>query len=256
MRSPCIVLLGLGQSVGLTCARRFVDDKWSVVIVDGNQKNIDRAQRDLGDKCHYLHEDHTTRLGLKNALSGTLERFDGVETVLSIPSIPEDVSLADMSVEYMDTLFQSGGKATLMAAKVFAQEMIREVRIENDDVERPVFDKSFLTILSYAALLSDQGRLGAAISQSTILSVVKSLSVELSEYKIRSNAVVSIRPRAEEEEDWLKQRTPLQRSAKPSEIAEAAFYLSSPKARFITGQSITIDGGRSVLNGVFSVSDT
>lgn len=249
-----MVMLGLGQGAGLACARRFAEDKWSVMVVDGDQKNLDRAERDLGDLCHYLHEDQYTRLGLKNALSGTMEQYNGVDVVLSVPPIPAISTLPDMTIEYMTGLYQRGAMASLLAAKVFGEELIRQAKRERDEVDLRSIDKSFVTILSRAAVACDSGHLAASVSQGAILSAVKALAIEFAPHRIRSNAIVAVRPRAETDEDWLKARTPLGRSSRPSEMADLAFFLASSQARFITGQGFELDGGRSVLNGL--VPDT
>ena len=255
MRAPCIVILGLGQGVGLACAHRFVDAKWSVVIVDANHEVLNRAEKDMGDSCVYLHEDQFTRLGLKNALAGTLEQCDGVDFVLSIPPIPEAGELNEMTAEALTTLYRKSSVSSLLAAQTFSKEMIREIAEEGEQVERLPNGKGFLHILSRAALAGDPDHIAASLSQGALLSVMKSLALEFAPHSIRSNALVAVRPRSEKTEPWLKHRTPLGRSARPSEIAEAAFFLTAPESRFITGQTIEIDGGRSVLNGIYKYDE-
>ena len=253
MRAPCIVLLGLGRGVGLSCARRFAEAKWSVMVVDGDHKSLARAESDLGDLCQYLHEDQHTRLGLKNALAGTLEQFDGVDVVLSIPPIPEASPLEDITAGDIQTLMQKSVISSLMAARIFSAEMIRELEVEGEQVERRPHDKSFISILSRAAVSSDPGHLMASVTQGAILSATRALAIELAPHRIRSNAVVAVRPRAETLEPWLKERTPLGRSARPLEIADTAYFLASSESRYITGQGIELDGGRSMLNGSLPV---
>jgi Dehydrogenases with different specificities (related to short-chain alcohol dehydrogenases) len=250
MRSPCMVMLGVGQVAGLACARRFAETKWSVMIVDGDQKNLDRAEKELGDLCSYLHEDQHTKLGLKNGLAGTIDEYDGVDCVVTIPPLPDTETLQDMTLDAMKALYHKGAISMLMAAKTFSQEMIREIEWEADQVERPVNDKSFVTILSRLAIASDYDRMTTSVSHGAVLSVMKALAIELAPYRIRSNSVLALRPRAEGEDNWLASRTPLARSPRPDELANMAYFLASPEARFITGQTIELDGGRSVLNGV------
>ncbi|MEL6209118.1 MAG: SDR family oxidoreductase, partial [Pseudomonadota bacterium] len=67
--------------------------------------------------------------------------------------------------------------------------------------------------------------------------------------QIRVNAISAIRPRAEAEEGWDKSRVPLGRAALADEIADAALYLSSRAAAIVTGATLVLDGGRSVLAG-------
>ncbi len=255
MRAPCMVMLGVGQSVGLACARKFAEADWSVMVVDCDHKTLERAEKDLGDLCQYLHEDQHTRLGLKNALAGTIEQFDGVDAVVSIPPLPEGRALQDMSKEFMSNLFEKGALSSLLAAKVFSEEMVREAEWENEQTERPRHDKSFVTVLSRAAVSSDPGELAVSTAQGAILATTRALAIELAPHKIRSNAVVSVRPHTETTEPWLKTRTPLGRAARATEIADMVFFLASPQARFITGRGFELDGGRSMLNGIIGEDD-
>ena len=250
MRAPSVVILGLGRGVGIACARRFAEAKWSVVIVDGEQKTLDRAKDDLGDLAHYLHEDQRTRLGLKNALAGTLEQSDGVDLVLHVPPLSDMCPLDDLDIETFSKDLAATATTSLLAAQIFGREMVSEIEAHELNTERPPYPKSFLQILSRAAISSDPGGISQSITQGAVLAVMKSLALEFTGTAIRSNAIVATRPRSEETEPWLRNRTPLGRSAKAREIADAAYFLGSSESSYITGHALVLDGGRSVLNGV------
>lgn len=256
MRSPTVVVLGLGQGVGIACARRFAEAKWSVMIVDGDHKNLGRAKDELGELVGYLHEDQTTRLGLKNALSGTLDQYDGVDCVIQIPPISPPGPLSEIKLEPFAAALRASVTSAVLAAQIFAPEMAEELRETGERADKSRYQKSLINILSLSALAGNPGEVEANILQASTLATVKALGLELARDHVRSNAIVAIRPRAEQTEDWLKSRTPLGRSATSDELADAAIYLASPAARFITGQSLVIDGGRSVLNGVYPDTDT
>ena len=66
------------------------------------------------------------------------------------------------------------------------------------------------------------------------------------------NAIIALRPRAEGREPWLKDRTPMGRPSLAEEIAETACFLASPNSAIITGEAITLDGGRRILSGVIA----
>lgn len=255
MRPPSVVILGLGRGSGLACARRFAEAGWSVTIVDGNHKILGNAQHDLGKLANYLHEDQTTRLGLKNALSGTLEQFDGIDVVMHIPPLPDDAVLEDVDMAQFAKDLEQTTLTAFMAGQIFGNEMIREIREHEANTEKPPYPKSFLQILTMHAKIGDPGAPARFVTQSSVLSVMKALALELAPYGIRSNAVVSARPINEAADGWIKQRTPLGRTAKAREIADTAFFAASAEAGFMTGNSLVLDGGRSLLNGLFKEPD-
>lgn len=255
MRPPSVVILGVGRGSGLACARRFAGEGWSVTIVDGNHKTLEQARDDLGKSANYLHEDQSTRLGLKNALSGTLEQYDGLDVVLNIPPLPPEIPLEEIDFGQFSKDLEQTVLSAMMAGQIFGSEMIREIKEHEANTEKPPYPKSFLQILSISAALGDVGAPGRFVTQSSVLSVMKALALELAPHSIRSNAVVSVRPISEAADSWVKQRTPLGRSAKAREIADSAFFLASEKSNFMTGQSLRLDGGRSLLNGVIKDID-
>ena len=254
MRAPAIVILGLGRGVGASCARKFAESGWSVMVVDGNQKALARAEDDLGDLASYLSENQSTRLGLKNALSGMLEQFDGVDVVLNIPPISEPVSMNELTLERVTQELKETTTTALLAGQVFGREMVNELRAHEDNAERVPYKKSFIQLLSRAAVAGNPGHPLNTVTQGSVLSVMKALALEYAPWRIRSNAIVAVRPHSEETEPWMKERTPLRRAARPSEIAEAAFYLASSEGAYVNGHALELDGGRGVLNGVMPSS--
>jgi len=95
----------------------------------------------------------------------------------------------------------------------------------------------------------------AALDQTT-----RSLAVAYAPHKIRVNAVafgsvmsMSLQNGCREHSDWRAQivaGTPMGRIAPASELAEAVQFLASDAAGFVTGQILTVDGGRTLLDAV------
>ena len=94
-----------------------------------------------------------------------------------------------------------------------------------------------------------------AMTKAAVISMTKTLAVELAPSGIRVNAIapglVDTRFAAaivgnRDLVDMEKQRTPQGRYAQPDEIAGAALFLASDAASFITGQTIVVDGGRTI----------
>ena len=80
--------------------------------------------------------------------------------------------------------------------------------------------------------------------------MIKSLSAELASYNIRANSVMAgvtdtqqISDMSYKQKLLLAAKTPLQRIAKPVDIANVVYFLSSNESEFITGSSIDVNGG-------------
>ncbi|MFQ5631245.1 MAG: SDR family NAD(P)-dependent oxidoreductase [bacterium] len=113
-----------------------------------------------------------------------------------------------------------------------------------------------INISSIASTLSVHGYSAYSASKAALDNLTKSLALEWAQYGIRVNGVApghtlteGIRQAIKSDElnlGAIETSTPLGRIAEPEEIAELVLFLASEKAKYITGQTIRIDGGRSV----------
>ena len=83
-----------------------------------------------------------------------------------------------------------------------------------------------------------------------MIALIKSLSVELATYNIRANSVMAgvtdtqqISDMSNKQKLLIAAKTPLQRIAEPSDIANAVYFLTSRESEFITGSLIDVNGG-------------
>ena len=250
MRQPVVVILGLGRGVGKACARTFCEQKWSVLVADPDGARIEKARGELPDDVELLHENVFTKLGMHNCLAAAREAFDGVDFVLIIPPVPAPSNLMDVDMDTVSAALKESVQTSILAAQIFAPAMQAQRESERDNGSDRICSRGFLQILAYSAVSSDPDRGTETVAQGAALTAMKALSLDLAPQKLRFNSLVALRPRAEDEESWLKSRTPMKRAALADEIAETATFLAGPSSGIITGQSIVLDGGRSMLNGI------
>jgi NAD(P)-dependent dehydrogenase (short-subunit alcohol dehydrogenase family) len=115
---------------------------------------------------------------------------------------------------------------------------------------------SIIGISSTAASLGLPGRGPYTAAKAGIAGLVRCLAVETASHRIRVNTVAPGFTRTAIVEDaiangslneqWMNERVPLGRLAAPAEIANAVCFLASDTSSFITGQTITVDGGWSI----------
>ena len=100
--------------------------------------------------------------------------------------------------------------------------------------------------------LKDGGAVAYAASKAALISVTKSLAAILGSRGIRVNAIapgwVETEMTADTMPDESKELTPLKRNAKPEEVANVASFLLSEQSSFVSGTTITVDGGLTVVD--------
>jgi 7-alpha-hydroxysteroid dehydrogenase len=119
---------------------------------------------------------------------------------------------------------------------------------------------SILNLSSIASLRTRPGLMGYSISSAALDQMTRTMAVALAPYNIRVNAISfgsvmseSLKNSLKEDinlRDEIVKNTPLGRIAPATEIAQAAQFLCSEASNFITGEIMTIDGGRSLLDPV------
>lgn len=252
------VVTGAANGVGLSVARHFVQAGANVMFADMDE---DRLADEIGDNngedgtAHYFSGDLREKLTVANLLSATIDRFDRVDILInaSRQMITSDPLNADD--DGVTTLINQNLMTSLRVSQIFAKRMIKQAR--NDD-DSSVPAGSIVNLSSIAAHRAQPELLAYSISSAAVDQMTRSMAVALAPHRIRVNAVAlgsvmsaSLKSQIKENEELREEiigATPLSRIASPSELAEAAQFLSSDGSGFMTGQILTVDGGRSLLD--------
>ncbi|MEM7663344.1 MAG: SDR family oxidoreductase [Pseudomonadota bacterium] len=249
MTSPVTLILGLGRDVGIACAKHFKAEGHDVLVAAEGDKEIEKAKSQLPKEIALHHGDLDSHIGLRNVLTAATEAFGRHDNLIIIPPLPAPCCLDEVDMAAFDKAMAGGVRAGTLAMSLFRTALKEQDPLEQEARGRARQAGSITFILSLAAQLHNPGHFVEAVSQTSMLGIVRAGALELAEERIRVNAISAVRPRAEDSEAWLKTRTPLGRPSLADEIADAAVYLASPAAAIITGETLTLDGGRSILGG-------
>ncbi|MEG2021130.1 MAG: SDR family oxidoreductase [Oscillospiraceae bacterium] len=112
-----------------------------------------------------------------------------------------------------------------------------------------------VNIASIWAVVSKEGRTVYCATKHAMHGVTNTLAVELAPYNILVNTVcpgftlteLTYKNNTAEQINEISQKIPMQRMAKPEEIANVIFFLSSDANTYVTGQKIVADGGFTVV---------
>lgn len=248
--APVTLILGLGREAGEAVARRFNALGHAVIAADPDEEKIERARANLPEKVHLFHGDLHTRLGLRNCMSVAEEDYARLDNLVVIPALPAGDHLAELEIDRFDKAIAKATRGAALAMRLFAERI--DALADEDGADPDMLGRggSITFILSIASQLSQPGKFTQSVAQGAILAAMRAGAVELAGRDIRVNAISAVRPRADVTEPWLASRTPLGRAAQADELADAAAYLASAGAAIVTGETLVLDGGRSVLGGV------
>ncbi|PRY24373.1 7-alpha-hydroxysteroid dehydrogenase [Aliiruegeria haliotis] len=257
------IVTGAANGVGLAIARHFVDQGANVMFADIDESRLcDELGEAKGDgdagNARAFAGDLREKLTIANLLSATLDAFERVDILVNacrqmLPSDPLDPE--DDAVE---VLLQQNLMTALRLSQSVGKRMIKQAEKEGDS-DSPAIG-SIINLSSIAARRTHPQLLGYSVSTAALDQMTRSLAVSLAPHRIRVNGVSfgsvlssSLKGALKENADFraeIRDHTPMKRIAKPGEVAEAAQFLASDAAAFMTGQILTVDGGRTLLDPV------
>mgnify|MGYP001347635072 CR=1 FL=1 len=239
-----VLITGAGSGLGLSMAKAFAECDAKVVITDLNQERIDAACNEIGSgACGYVHD--VTDFEATPKLIAAIEKENGPINCLinnagmHMKRDPVDVEDAALA-KIIDT--------NLIGVFALSRETFKFMEKRGTG--------SIIMISSMSALLGLQKVVGYSITKSGLLGATMSLATDWGPKGIRVNAICpgfidTPMFRQATDSDPARQqkilgRTPLAKFGAPEDIADAAVFLASEKAKFITGATLPVDGGFSI----------
>lgn len=254
------IVTGAANGVGLAIARHFVGQGARVMFADMDEARLSQECGDIPEEdgnIRYFAGDLRERLTLANLLSATIDSFDRVDILVNgsrqvLPSDPLD--LEDHTFE---TLMMQNVTNTYRLSQMVARRMIKQSK------DKPQGQAGAIVNLSSIAARRTQPQLlSYSVSTAALDQLTRSMAVAFAAHRIRVNSVAlgsvmsaSLQDTLKEHDEYrdqIEHNTPLGRIAAPSELAEAVQFLASEGSGFITGQVLTVDGGRTLLDPVLA----
>ncbi|MWD28241.1 SDR family oxidoreductase [Aquicoccus sp. SCR17] len=251
------IVTGAANGIGLAIGRHFAKHGANVMFADMDEA---RLAHELGDAAEdsnirYFAGDLREKLTIANLLSATIDAFDQVDILVngSRQVLPTD-PLADDD-ESVEQLLQQNLLTSYRLSQLVARRMIKQAEGREDGQVGAI-----VNISSIAARRTLPELTGYSVSTAALDQMTRSMAVALAPYRIRVNAVAfgsvmsaSLKGSLKTNGDFrdeIEEHTPLARIASPTELAEAAQFLASDSAGFVTGQILTVDGGRTLIDAV------
>ena len=252
-----VIVTGAANGVGLAIGRHFVDQGANVMFADLDEKQLEHelGENEEGSSQRWFAGDLREKLTLANLLSATIDAFEDIDVLVNasrqvLPSDP--LNPDDDAVEQ---LLEQNLMTALRLSQMVAKRMIKQAEGQE---EGPV--GSIVNLSSIAGRRTHPDLMGYSVASAALDQMTRSMAVALAPHRIRVNAVAfgsvmsaslqdTLRDNRAYRED-IEAHTPLGRIAAPNEVAEAVQYLACDGSSFMTGQIMTVDGGRSLLDPV------
>lgn len=240
LENKVVVLTGAAQGIGAAIARLFSAEGAVLALIDRQEDQLKTLTEELSknnDKVSFYTFDITNKEAVKKSIADIKEKYGRIDVLINNAGITRDSMSYKMTEESWDSVLDVNLKAPFL--------LIQEVfPIMKDQKDGAIIN---------ASSVSSQGNIGQAnysASKAGLIGMTKTLALEFARHNVRVNCIgpgftetemVKIIP--DEVKAKIIDRVPMKRLAQPEEIAESYCFLASDNAKFITGQTLFVDGG-------------
>ena len=246
LQDKVAIITGGASGFGEGMARRFAEEGAKVVVADLNAKGAERVASEIGDAAIPITVDVALRDEIEAMVEAALQAFGRVDVMVNNAGFTHrNGSLLDVDEDTFDLITAVNMKAIYHSTQLVVPIMERQG------------GGSIINTASTAGLRPRPNLTWYNASKGWAITATKSMAVELAPKNIRVNALCPVAGETAmlasfmgedtpEIREKFKSVIPLGRFSTPLDIANAALWLASDEAGFITGVALEVDGGRCV----------
>ncbi|MDD5477728.1 MAG: 3-oxoacyl-[acyl-carrier-protein] reductase [Candidatus Omnitrophica bacterium] len=241
LKDKVALVTGGARGIGRAIALAFAKEGAGIVVADVNLEVAQKTALEiegLGVKALALEMDVTNYDKVEEGINKILDKMGKVDILVNNAGITKDNLLLRMSPADWDAVINVNLKGTFNCIKAVSRPMIKQR------------SGRIISIASIIGLMGNPGQANYAASKAGIIALTKTVAKELASRNINANAVapgfIQTEMTAKLPEDLKKkmlEAIPLAKLGTPEDVANVCLFLASDESSYITGQTITIDGG-------------
>ncbi|MFB0874843.1 MULTISPECIES: SDR family NAD(P)-dependent oxidoreductase [unclassified Sphingobium] len=246
------VITGGASGIGRASTVRFLNEGAKVVVADVNPASGEaflKLADELGyaDKVRFVTTDVTNEADIERMIGTAVDAFGKLDCMFNNAGIPGALGpLEEVAAEDWDLTFAVLVKGPFLGLK----HAVRQFKAQSTG-------GVILNTSSAAGLVGGAGPRPYSVAKAAVAHLTTVAAVDLAAHRIRVNAIAPGAILTEiggqdpvEAAERLSKGQPWPDHGMPSDIASAAVFLASDEARFITGQTLLVDGGATSDSGM------
>ncbi len=245
LKDKIALVTGSAQGIGKAIAEKFADAGAHIVISDVNDTLAAETAAEIAKKgveTLALKCDVTEYTSVEEQTKKIVDKFGRIDIVVNNAGVTRDTLMMRMKPEDFDFVININLKGVFNVSKSVAMQMARQRygRIIN--------------IASISGIIGNPGQANYAASKGGVIALTKTIAKEYCKRGVTANAVApgfiqtAMTDKLPERAiDAYLKAIPLARLGSVEDVAHAALFLASDEAGYITGQTLTVDGGLTLV---------
>jgi NAD(P)-dependent dehydrogenase (short-subunit alcohol dehydrogenase family) len=248
VKNKIVIVTGAGSGIGKATAIHFAKHGAIVVVADINLESAQKVVEEIvtnGGICRSIKVNVAKFEEVDYLIKATIKEFGRLDVIVNNAGIgPNLLRTHESSLEDWNRVIAVNQTGVFYCMKLALVEFLKQG------------GGTIVNIASLAGLKASPNNISYSASKFAVVGMTKSVAMEYATKNIRVNAVcpgytesslldqlIAAKP---DMDAILKSVIPMKRYGKAEEIAEAAVWLASDSTKFMTGQTITLDGGTSL----------
>jgi len=246
LQGKVALVTGAASGFGRGIAETFAHEGARVVVADLDGEGAEKVAAGIGEAARAVRADVSARADAERMVAAALSAFGRLDVLVNNAGYTHpNGPMLDVPEEVFDRVFAVNVKAIYLAALAAVPRMIE------------AGGGVILNTASTAGLRPRPGLTWYNASKGAVITATKSMAVELAPQKIRVNCLCPVAGETAmlaafmggdtpENRAKFTASVPLGRLSTPRDVANAALFLASDEAEFLTGVALEVDGGRCV----------
>ncbi len=244
MDKQIAIVTGAAKGIGKAITQRMVRDNYTTIIVDIDKKNGTALAEELGSFAKFIACDISNEKEVKQLFKTVVDTYKSIDVLVNNAGIISDNMIWKMPVEDFDKVIEINLKGTWLMCKAAAIVMREQKR-------------GRIVNIASRSWLGNRGQSNYSASKAGIVGLTRVLALELGKYGVLVNAIAPgfidtplTQKLPKNIQEQLIESQPIKTIGKTEFIANAVAFFSNKNTKFITGQTLYVDGGKSIGAGI------
>lgn len=250
------VVTGAAQGIGRACAEGMAAEGARVVLSDVNREKGEAAAEAIrggGGEASFIACDVREKAQIEALVAEAVRAYGRLDCAVANAGIVSFSDFLDITEEDFDNVMQVNLRGVFLTGQAVTRQMVHQGT-----------GGTIINMSSINAILAIPNIVPYNIAKAGVNQLTSSMAVALAGNRIRVNAIgpgstmTELTQAVAKDEKGMRRiraRTPLGRPAEPEEIAKVAVFLASDDSSYMTGQTVYVDGGRTVLHYTMPVEE-